>query len=256
MSIDALEPAVADTGDRSPGSARSDRALADLMYDGFCLLMLLRQGQAPGDAAGFVTRIRAFIDAFEREARAQGALAEDIDDARYAFCATIDETILRSQLPLRALWERRPLQLAYFGDQVAGEQFFVRLEAQRAQGARRVQALEVSYLCLLLGFEGRYALEGSEKLGYLTARVGDELAQHRGRRAGFAPHWQAPDAIRHRLRSELPPWAIVAAFGLVALLAYGGLAARLGAQTQARLAPFEHLVTQPPVAANVTITLP
>ncbi len=35
-------------------------------------------------------------------------------------------------------------------------------------------------MCLLLGFEGRYTLDGHEKLSYLTARLGDEIAHMRG----------------------------------------------------------------------------
>jgi type VI secretion system protein ImpK len=32
-------------------------------------------------------------------------------------------------------------------------------------------------------------LEGAEKLNYLTARLGDEIAHLKGKSAGFAPHW-------------------------------------------------------------------
>lgn len=248
-------PARSDSGAAQAG-ARVSKTLADLMYDGFYMLFLLRGRHAPPDAGGFVTRIRNFLDEFEREARKLGAAAEDIYDAKYAFCATVDEIILRSQLPIRALWERRPLQLAYFGEQLAGEHFFDKLEALRSRGALRVQVLEVFYLCLLLGFEGKYALEGSEKLGYLTARVGDELAHHKGRRVSFAPHWKAPDAIRHQLRGEVPVWAVAAVFGLFAMLAFIGLRTQLDRSTGHRLAAYHDIVAQPPLSANVTITLP
>jgi type VI secretion system protein ImpK len=56
----------------------------------------------------------------------------------------------------------------------------------------RLQALEVFHMCLLLGFQGKYALEGTEKLGYLTARLGDEILHLQGRRSAFAPHWAPP----------------------------------------------------------------
>ena len=51
-----------------------------------------------------------------------------------------------------------------FGDQLAGENFFNRLESLRARGSAHLQALEVFHMCLLLGFQGRYIIEGSEKL--------------------------------------------------------------------------------------------
>jgi len=245
-----------DTIIRMPAASQTARTLADLMYDGFYMLFLLRSRHAPPDAAGFVTRIRSFLDEFERDARKMGAATEDIFDAKYAFCATVDEKVLRSQLPIRALWERRPLQLAYFGDQLAGEHFFEKLESLRSRGSLRVQVMEVFYLCLLLGFEGRYALEGSEKLGYLTARVGDELAHHKGRRASFAPHWRAPDAIKHSLRGEVPLWAVASVFGLFAMLAFIGLHTYLDRSTAGSVLAYHQIVAQPPLTANLTITLP
>lgn len=239
-----------------PSGARTANSLADLMYDGFFMLTLLRAQHAPGDPSTFAARIRTFLDDFERDARRINASTEDIFDAKYAFCATVDETILRSNLAIRALWERRPLQLVYFGEQLAGEHFFDKLEALRARGTLRVQALEVFYLCLLLGFEGKYALEGSEKLAYLSARVGDELSHHKGKRSGFAPNWKAPDAIRHRLRGEVPLWAFAAVFAVFGMVAFLLLRWQLSRHTEQTLAAYQQIVAQPPLSANITITLP
>jgi type VI secretion system protein ImpK len=247
---------VATTARAEHSASRAARTLSDLMYDGFYMLFLLNNQQAPGDAAMFVTHIRAFLDEFERDARKLGAATEDIFDAKYAFCAAADECILRSTLSIRDLWERRPLQLAYFGDQLAGENFFEKLEVLRSHGATRSQTLEVFYLCLLLGFQGKYALEGTEKLGYLVARVGDELAHHKGKRTTFAPHWKAPDAVKHQLRGEMPLWAFAAGFALIGLVTLIGLRGLLGQQTGRQLAAYNQIVTQPPLTANITITLP
>ena len=51
-------------------------------------------------------------------------------------------------------------------------------------------------------------LEGSEKLNYLTGRLGDEIAQLRGKRPSFAPHWAAPDRVAHALKRDVPLWVI------------------------------------------------
>jgi type VI secretion system protein ImpK len=51
-------------------------------------------------------------------------------------------------------------------------------------------------------------LEGSEKLNYLTGRLGGEVAQLRGKRASFAPHWAAPDRVAHALKRDVPLWVI------------------------------------------------
>ena len=146
--------------------------------------------------------------------------------------------------------------MQFFGDQLAGELFFDKLEALRREGAPRVQAMEVFHMCLLLGFQGKYLMEGSEKLGYLTARVGDEIARIKGHGAGFAPHWAAPDRVRHRLRSEVPLWAIASIMALLGLTAFLGLNWQLTRFTRERLSEPHHIVQMAPQVANITITLP
>src|SRR5690606_4729874 len=101
-------------------------------------------------------------------AKRLGASADDTYLSKFAFCALVDEVVLASQSKVRDAWERRPLQIEFFGEQLAGERFFEHLDTLRQGGAARVQLLEVFHMCLLVGFQGKYILEGSEKLNYLT----------------------------------------------------------------------------------------
>jgi type VI secretion system protein ImpK len=239
------------------GAIPSGSSLLDLLYDGFVMLFLLKQQQQPREAEQFFNSFRNFLGDFERNAKRLDASAEDIYACKYALSATVDEFILASpEFSVRAAWERRPLQLALFGEQLAGENFFAMLETLRAQGAPRVQALEVFYMCLLIGFQGKYRLEGPEKLAYLTARVGDEIANIKGKRAPFAPHWMLPDKIAHALKREAPQWVVASVFSLIALLAFLGLSAYLSGRTQSMLDGFHDLVRLGPRQANLTISLP
>jgi type VI secretion system protein ImpK len=245
----------------TPSSAATEgtfqaRSLRDLLYDGFFMLFLLKQGREPGDAGEFVARVQAFLAEFERGAKRLNAPADDVYVSKFAFCAAIDEAVLASPFAIRAEWERRPLQLVLFGEQLAGEKFFELLEACRAQGAVRLQSLEAFHMCLLLGFQGKYLLEGPEKLAYLTGRLGDEIAQMKGKRAPFAPHWPLPDQIAHRLKHELPLWTIGAVFALVGLGAYFGLNTYLRDSTMRTLSPYSQLIKPEAESANLTISLP
>jgi len=232
------------------------RSLRDLLYDGFFMVFLLKQGREPGDAGEFGARVQEFLGDFERGAKKLNASAEDVYASKFAFCAAIDEAVLASPFKIRAEWERRPLQLTLFGEQLAGEKFFELLETCRAQGVARLHSLEVFHMCLLLGFQGKYLLEGPEKLSYLTGRLGDEIAQMKGKRAAFAPHWPLPDQIAHRLKHELPLWTIGAVFALVGLGAYFGLNTYLRNSTMHTLAPYSQLVQPETESANLTISLP
>lgn len=234
----------------------SPRSLLELMADGFYLLMLLKRGQLPGNESSFVAAIQRFLEGVERGAAKLDISSEDIYAAKYAFCAAVDEAMLTQPSALREEWERNPLQLRLFGEHLAGEHFFDRLEELRAQGAPRLPSLEVYHYCLLLGFEGKYRLEGPEKLGYLVARLGDEIVFLKGKRTGFAPHWAPPDRIVHALRRVMPLWAPVAVFAVLGLGAYFTLNGLLGRDTEKRLAEYQQVVQMPGKTAHVTITLP
>jgi type VI secretion system protein ImpK len=243
--------APAGTPSRHAGSA-----LLDLMHEGFYMLFMLKHGSAPGDEQGFMDRITAFLDDFEREAKKIRADGDDIEAAKYAFCAAVDEIILASPFTLRKQWERRPLQLLIFGDQLAGEHFFDRLDALRGKGAMRVQALQVFHMCLLLGFQGKYAIDGGEKLSYLTARLGDEIAHIKGKSRGFAPRAERPDQVVNKRGSDVPLWALSSFFALLAICAYLGLKTHLTRGTQTTLAAYADLVKLAPRPTHLTITLP
>lgn len=232
------------------------RSLLDLLYDGFFMLFLLKSERQPTTAVDFLDRIQQFLNDFERGAKKMNVAAEDVFMAKFAFCAAIDESVLASSFPIREEWERRPLQLVLFGEQLAGENFFRYLEDCRAQGPVRLQSLEVFHMCLLLGFQGKYLLEGPEKLAYLTARLGDEIANMKGKRAAFAPHWALPDQIAHTLKREAPLWSFAAVFLLIGIGALLGLQGYLRNATLNALAPYSDLVKVGPQQANLTITLP
>jgi type VI secretion system protein ImpK len=231
-------------------------SLVDVMYEGFYALFLLKNGCGPQDKSAFADHMTRFLGDVDRNAKALGVPADDVTAAKYAFCAAVDEIILRSDYDIREAWETRPLQLRLFGDQLAGEHFFQRLEDLRAKGGVHLQALEVFHVCLLLGFEGRFALDGRDKLNYLTARLGDEIARMRGKSRGFAPRAERPDQIVHKLGSDLSLWALSMVFAVTALGGYLGFRTALSHETKTALAGYNDLVKLPPRSANVTITLP
>ncbi|SFB84567.1 type IVB secretion system protein IcmH/DotU [Massilia yuzhufengensis] len=241
-----------------PGAraARPPQRLVDIMYEGFYALFLLKNGCGPQDKVAFSDNMTGFLADVDRNAKALGISADDVTAAKYAFCSAVDEIILRSTFDVREAWETRPLQLRVFGDQLAGEHFFHRLEDLRAKGQVHVEALEVFHMCLLLGFQGRYALDGRDKLDYLVARLGDEIARMRGRTRGFAPHAERPDQVVNRLQSDLSLWVLAAVFMVAGLGAYVGFRTALSNETGTAMAKYNDLVKLPPKAAHVTITLP
>jgi type VI secretion system protein ImpK len=234
----------------------SAHTLMDLMYDGFYALFLLKNGNAPKDEANFARKLQQFLNTVDDNARKLQIPVEDVHAAKYAFCAAVDETVLRSGFAIRESWSRHPLQLVLFGEQLAGENFFQRLDELRSKGNPRLQALEVFHMCLLLGFQGRYLLESPEKLHYLTARLGEEIAHIKGKPAVFAPHWDRPDQIVNKLRTETPLWVIAAVFSVVALGTFSGIDKLLTHHTLTSIAAYNDIIRMAPHAATLILTLP
>lgn len=215
MSTIALSAPASSAAPTAPAFTKS---LQELMEDGVYLLFLLRNGNPPNSLSEFHRRIDQFLAQFETNARHLEKAPPAVSDAKYAFCALMDEIILSSDFSIRADWERAPLQLRLFGEHLAGERFFDKLETLRLDPVANLEALEVFYTTLLLGFQGKYLLEGSEKLNYLISRLGQEITHARGGRREFAPNWKLPQRFQQYVRNELPLWLF---FSLLAVVASG-----------------------------------
>lgn len=86
---------------------------------------------------------------------------EDFEAGRFAICAWIDEALLNSNWQYKQQWQREQLQRLYYQTTEAGEEFFERLNAL---GLHQREVREVYYLCLALGFMGRFHQPGDEVL--------------------------------------------------------------------------------------------
>jgi len=106
-------------------------------------------------------RMQAFLEAMVKRSREAGYSEQDTKLALYAVTALADEVAMASAGPLREHWCTRPLQLALFGENVAGERFFEHLESIRRAPIQE-DVLRVYYLSLSFGFRGRYGVRGAE----------------------------------------------------------------------------------------------
>ena len=72
-------------------------------------------------------RVNALLEDSAAQAREAGADPRDFDDARFAVCAWVDETLMGSPWSAREEWRRNLLQSELYGVTNAGEEFFERL---------------------------------------------------------------------------------------------------------------------------------
>lgn len=107
------------------------------------------------------TDVQRLLSETESTMRGGGIDAEEYNEARFAVCAWVDEALLGSAWAGKTEWQRDSLQRKYFQTSDAGQEFFERLNRL---GQHQRDAREIYYLCLAMGFKGRYHQEGDEPL--------------------------------------------------------------------------------------------
>jgi type VI secretion system protein ImpK len=117
----------------------------------YMLALLDRIGRAvKPDPREERARIRALID----EAEARLGTMTEWGLAKYAVVSWIDEMLIDAFWDGREWWSNNILEVELFNSRQCHEQFF--LKAQQASTLPGRDALEVFYVCVILGFRGLY----------------------------------------------------------------------------------------------------
>jgi type VI secretion system protein ImpK len=185
--------------------------------------------------------IRA-LRGFEAECREAGIHVDQIRAAHYALCAALDDVALATPWGQASGWATRSLVSTFHQEVRSGERFFDLLAGMQKDPGRYKDALEVCYLCLALGMQGRYRLapRGHAELDRIREGLYQLLVQLRGNwERALSPHWKGVDAPHRGPGRSVPAW--VAGALAVAALAFGWIYVSDGVNaagdgTQARLA--------------------
>ncbi len=191
----------------SSGSEQRGWNLALAFQEVMTAVVRVRFGrQNVPNADMFRAHIKESLKGAAQEALARGYTQEDVQLALYAMVAFIDESVLNCHQPVFADWPRLPLQEELFGGHVAGESFFDNLQRvlARTDFTQAADLLEVFYLCLLLGYRGRYAVTGGGELGGIMNAVRDKIQRIRGASGALSPRWALPAEAVRTVQSD--PW--------------------------------------------------
>lgn len=186
-------------------------------------------------------RFIGFIEELRQRGYQAGILERDIHDIMYAVVALADEIAMRSNSAVRDHWMQNPLQLHYFNENLAGENFFHRLEYILADGSRR-EALRVYYYCLAFGFQGRYAIRGGElELAVIQRRVQDALGHAMRSEPLSKRHLRPRERVNRRSQGYFTVWiglfAVLFSLALIIVLR-----AALNTQTSSLIDRIDHLL--------------
>jgi type VI secretion system protein ImpK len=185
--------AIAPDTPAAPGPRGPNLAL--IFQELLTAIVRLRAGrQDVSSAEVFRNQILGALKTADQQAKAAGYVDEDIKLAQYAIVAFLDESILNQRKPIFADWVRRPLQEEMFGKHVAGEQFFQNLTEVlgRRETPQTADVLEVYYLCLLLGYLGRYSISSKADLRSTMVNLEDKIRRIRRMGVDLSPNWRLP----------------------------------------------------------------
>ena len=157
---------------------------------------------------------------FERRARESGIATELLRPAHYALCASIDDVVLNTPWGARSGWASQSLVATFHRDARGTDQFFDQLRQLRKNPDKLLPAIELMYLCLSLGFMGRYRQGDAGELGRLRAETHAVIAaQRKPADQDLSRCWQGIAAPYRSSRGRLPIWVVAA----VAVAVCGGL---------------------------------
>lgn len=245
-------PAPAPAAPRAPDVARADISeflgggMNPLVQTASALLLLgvqLRHSVSPPDATHLREQVITQVRKFESHATEAGLPAQTVTAARYVLCAMLDESVLNAPWGEQSGWSQKTLLVTFHGESYGGAKFFQILERLCADFSRHIDLIELMYLCLALGFGGRYQIEsgGRAKLADIQEDLYRRIKDQRAPAADeLAPHWRGIEDRRNPLIRYVPLWVIAAAAACVLLIAFVVFYTRLNTVS----APSSALVAQ------------
>ena len=192
-------------------------------------------------------------DLFEHRALQDGAESSQVMAARYVLCTALDEAVVTTPWGNESEWSQMSLLSSFHNETFGGEKFFQLLERLSRDPVKHLPMLELMYICMSLGFEGKYRVlpRGMLELESLRDSLYRQIRQLRGDvPRDISPHWQGLTENRRRLIRIVPLW-LVTLFTLICLgVIYGVFNWMLTEQRGTALQPFSQASsssTTPPV---------
>jgi type VI secretion system protein ImpK len=197
--------------------------------DVLSLILQLRSSQDLPAPDILQRRVLGLFDTMMQNGRESGMPELDMTDVKYALAAFADEVIFVSNWPGRTQWLNNPLQLQFFQENTAGDGFFDRLDQLHGQRGR-LHVTQIYFLCLALGFQGKFRLAGQSGLNEVVEGVGNYVALAVGGSGALAPNAERRDGAAGAVRRELPFLVIALGFFVFALLVVIVLRLVIGSQ--------------------------
>ena len=119
----------------------------------------LKHAKTREDLTPLNRRLTNAVREFEVRAAHNGAESSEVMTARYVLCTVVDEAVVTTVWGSESEWSKISLLSSFHSETFGGEKVFSLLEQLSKNPVRHLPMLELLYLCLALGFEGKYRVQ-------------------------------------------------------------------------------------------------
>ncbi len=164
---------------------------------------------------------------------------------RYILCAFIDEAVMSTPWGADTVWGEHSLLTRFHNESWGGEKVFSILSRLESEPERYRYLLEFIYLCLCLGFKGRYRV--IERGRDLHERVISSLHQTLASLDDSVPAVLTSNnervvATQYKLGKQLPIWSVFVAFLVASSSVFLTYSLLLGSKSSGVLAQLQEVL--------------
>ena len=193
-------------------------------------------------------RLSGEISGFENLILQSGISADQTRMASYMLCSFLDETILNTPWGAQSTWGHQSLLITFHKEAWGGEKFFDIVGLLVKQPAQNLALIELAYLFLSLGFEGKFRVLANS--GNTLEKYRTELYQLIQRVKGdyereLSPRWQGLTDVRNALVRYVPLWVVGAVLGVALILVFTGFVLTLNSRSDQVYKQLFELAKQP-----------
>jgi len=164
---------------------------------------------------------------FETRTLQLGLAPEQGKMASYGLCSFLDEIILNTPWGSQSSWAHHSLLVIFHKEAWGGERFFDIVQHLQRAPAQNLDLLELCYLFVSLGFQGKYRIvaNGINALEQLRQDLFQSIQRVRGDfERELAPRWRGLRDLRPALLRYVPLWVVGMVAAALLVLAYIGFA--------------------------------
>jgi type VI secretion system protein ImpK len=215
------------------------------------LVPQLRTTASHADPAGLRRHLLERIAEFESLAASAGISAHQISAARYLLCSFIDEVVDATPWGAGGVWAQRNLLGEFHEERWGGDKAFKLLDRLRQDVPVNRYLLELFYVCIVLGFEGRYRGErnGRAQLDAIADQLLETVhpARNRPPARTLSLQWEGVATRGNRDLSAVPFWVVPLVGGALVL----GIVLLVNAQLERLAQPLFRQIHELPAALRI-----